>query len=173
MAGAADRASTRKLGPRALTMVLGAPNAVWNCRKTLPQVLHTFILGEAGTPESAKPLVHGWYRLTVVPTPEVGGGSVGIWVQQVTSAEALATDPSRTGQFLQGGESFDFFVDDSSLDSVLVLLQCGSPSGNQVCLLDPVPLATVNRLDTVRPPSATGNTSSVTASQARKSTQPC
>lgn len=158
MAGAAEEIAIRKMGPRALTFLGNSSGGVLvNCPKALLPALVPFVLGEDGTPDSVAPLVHGTYLLRVLPFP--GASPFRVAVEQVNPRLATTVDPFVTGHFLSPGDQFEFFVDDSLIDGIVALVQCGA-SPSESCALQEIPIVTVNRILTTLLMSETGDTAS-------------
>lgn len=159
MGGAADEFSTRKMGPRAITFLGNAAGILFNCPQQLAVVDKPFVLGEDGTPASLAPLVHGTYILRVIVFPSA---TFQVAVQQLNANDVATASPFLNGHILAPGDTFEFMVDDSLIDGIVAVRQCGS-SPEEACDGIEIPIVTVNRLVTTLPMSATGDTASVSA----------
>jgi len=170
MEGAADSSTTQKIGPRALSFLVqpgpGSPLPLTNCVKQQSAAAKAFVTGEGGDAAAVFPLVAGWWRFKVV-APGMSAFVVQLPPSRVGTADAFAD-----GHYLVAGEFMNFYVDQDVIDGVLMVLQCG-PSVATLCdqtSLRELPLAIVNRLESVLPGSETGNT--VSAEQLRPKESP-
>lgn len=160
MAGAAEMIVLRKLGPRVLSFLPNSGGVLSNCRKSLSSAQAPFVLGEDGTSASVALLVHGTYILRVIAFP--GAAIYLVGAQQLNPRDAGAANPLNFGHPLHSGESFEFFVDDSLIDGVIAVEQCGqAPEFSCGQNGGPLyPIVTVNRIISVLPMAATGDTAS-------------
>lgn len=162
------RAATSKGGPRVFTVIpdlsISAgvlPSVINNCPKcALPTGVTVW--NEEGTLGERDLLVHGWYILET---------DISIFWQQVNPKDACTTDPAATGKRLTAGSCVSFFVDQSTIDGVIVLGVCPTaiadltfPCGDTI--LTPIDenvagLIRISRADTVLTMRETGDSATL------------
>ncbi len=170
---AARRSQTGKGGPRVLTIVPVVSlttgidaQTINNCPKCkLPTGV--VVWNEDLVEGQVDLLVHGWYTLE---------SDLTIFWQQVNPADACSTDPVATGKKLSAGGCIAFFVDQATMDGVIVITVCPItdptsipiPCGDE--LPDPFVAADltsgfirISRADTVLKMSVTGDNATLMA----------
>lgn len=164
--GPAQRAETCKIGPRELTFLVDedpGPTGfltLSNCPRAVrngvnPTKAQSLIQGPDGTFGTVALLKNGWYRLSVINGSD-------IWVAQVSPSAVATAVPGSLGIHIAAGDSISFYVAENIRDGALVLFQCSVPDPLLTCgtgaALQTLPLAIVNRTDTILPGTTTGNT---------------
>lgn len=153
------RSKVRKIGPRALTFC-ATPDAegvlLVNCPGCDAFTSENGLVRQAcGSEFEAGPLVTGWYRAVT---------NCAVYIQQLNPDDACDADPLNCGIPLNPGEAFEFYVDLSCVDGIIAVFFCPASDLTQCppqCICTPSDctcFVAINRIDTILPMEATGDT---------------